>query len=234
MTTLGPLVRNNMVLSWRRGVIAASVSVVGLYIVVLNLMPTGVAVAILPYLVFSDPAALGFFFVGGIVLSDRAEGTVATVWVTPVRPWQMLAARVGSLGTVAVVSAVLIATGSRLSVRWDVFLAAVVPTAFLFTFLGYAVAMRSRSVNDYFARATAVSIPLFAPIGVLVVAPTSPWLGVWPSTASLALLRSSVFDQDIATPPPIFVPVATLVLTCLIAGWWAYFELKQARREGRG
>jgi hypothetical protein len=30
------------------------------------------------------------------------------------------------------------------------------------------------------------------------------------------------------------VPVATLVLTCLIAGWWAYFELKQARREGRG
>jgi fluoroquinolone transport system permease protein len=234
VTTLGPLFRINMVLSWRRGVIAASASVVGLYIVVLNLMPTGVAVGTLPYLVFSDPAALGFFFVGGIVLADRAEGTVAAVWVTPARPWQMLAARVGSLGSIAVVSAALIATGSRLSVRWEVFLAAVVPTALLFTFLGYAVAMRSRSVNDYFARATVVSIPLFAPIGVLVVAPTSPWLGVWPSTASLVLLRSSVPGEGIPTPSAIFVPVATLVLTCVIAGWWAHFELSRARREGRG
>ena len=217
----------DLLLAWRRGVVGAAAGAVAIYVLVLRLAPQPVAETLLPYLVFSDPAALGFFFVGGVVLADRAEGTAAAVAVSPVPAVSALAARIGVLASLGAVGGVGVAWGSGLGVDWITFVPAVVLTALLYTCFGYAVAMRAKSVNDYFARATAWSIPLFAPLVLFAIAPDALFLALWPTTAALVLLRGG------ADPSVAVTAIATLALATAIVARWARRALEAAQREGR-
>lgn len=221
------LARVDTILAWRRGVIGAAGVVALIYVILLRLVPTRVGSVLLPYLVFSDPAALGFFFVGGIVLADRADGTAAAVSVAPVRPFEVLVARIGVLAAIGSLGAIAVAAGSGLTVEWVSFVPAVVLTALLYTSFGYAVAMQARSVNEYFARATAWSIPLFAPLVVFVVDADWWGLALWPTTASLVLLRGGAELGTVA------LALGVLLIAVFVVGRWALSELEAARREGR-
>lgn len=231
MSTLVVLVRNDALLLWRRGVMAASLVVVAGYVIVLQMLSSGAAATTLPFLVFSDPAALGFFFVGGVALSERSEGTAAAVTVTPIGPGELTTARTAGLAGLGTAGAILIAAFSGVTVGWPIFVAATALTAIAYTLLGLAVAMRSTSVNEYFARATVVSIPLFGPLAAALAFPEAVWLQLWPPTASLGLLRASVEGS----PGPGRQVLAFVVLgaTCLAAAAWARYELVAATRSGR-
>lgn len=227
MSRVGTMARVDVLLAWRRGVIGAAAAVVVIYVILLRLVAEAVAVALLPYLVFSDPAALGFFFVGGIVLADRAEGVAAAVSTSPVEPWEVVMGRVGVLTAVGSAGGLAVGLGSGLAVEWLTFVPAVILTAALYTCFGYAVAMRAGSVNEYFARATAWSIPLFAPLVAFALDPERWVLTLWPTTASLVLLRGG------AGPGRSLLALSVLAGAALIVGRWAVSELEAARREGR-
>ena len=231
MSPLVVLVRNDARLLWRRGVVAASLVVVLGYVIVLQMLSAGAAATALPFLVFSDPAALGFFFVGGVALSERSEGTAAAVAVTPVGPGEMTTARTAGLAGLGTAGAILIAAFSGVTVGWRIFVVATALTAVAYTLLGLAVAMRSASINEYFARATVLSIPLFGPLGAALAFPDSVWLHLWPPTASLGLLRASV--EKSPEPGSHALALAILGATCLAAGAWARHELVAATRSGR-
>lgn len=227
------LVRNDARLLWRRGVVVASLAVVVLYVVLLRAIGPATAAVVLPFLVFSDPAALGFFFAGGVALVERGEGTAAALAVTPARPWELVGARAGGLAALGTVGAALIAGLSGVAIRWPLFVAAAGLTAVAYTLLGLAVSMRSGTVNEYFARATVVSVPLFAPLGAVIAFPDSPWLAAWPTTASLGLLRSSVLGERAMGGVEMALAVVVLSITCVAAAVWAHRELLMAVRTGR-
>lgn len=227
---MNALVRVDLLLSWRRGVVAAAVGAAAAYIVLLRIVGVDLAETLLPYLVFSDPAALGFFFVGGVTLADRAEGIGAALSVTPVSASEVLQTRIGVLTGIGALSGLVVAAGSGVAVDWLVFTPTVVLTAVVYTCFGYAVAMRSRSVNEYFARATAWAIPLFAPLALFLISPESPLMALWPTTASLSLLRASVEGGDGLV---IGFSLVGLAVAAAITMRWAQRELEAARREGR-
>jgi fluoroquinolone transport system permease protein len=220
------LSRLDAVLAWRRGVIGAAIAVVVMYVILLRLLPEDIASAVLPYLVFSDPAALGFFFVGGIVLADRSDGVAAAVLVTPVEPVQVLVARVGTLSALGALGGIAIGLASGAAVRWASFLPGVLLTALFYTSFGYAVAVRARSVNEYFARATAWAIPLFAPLVFMATGAESWLLALWPTTAAIVLLTGTTGVVGL-------LATSTLAVATALVGRWALRELEAARREGR-
>jgi fluoroquinolone transport system permease protein len=233
MTHFGPIARVDALLAWRRGVVAAAAIVAVIYVILLRLLPVSVAGTVLPFLVFSDPAALGFFFVGGTILADRADGTAAAVAVTPADVSEILAGRVVVLAGLGTLGAVAVAAGSGLDVGWSWFIPTVLLTSVVYTCFGYAVAMRATSVNEYFGRAVAWSIPVFAPLAVFAVAPTWPGLAAWPTTASLLLLRASVGGPDPAGITAV-AAFGVLAVSAVVAAGWARSRLAAARREGRG
>ncbi|MEX0757887.1 MAG: hypothetical protein WD204_08045, partial [Acidimicrobiia bacterium] len=208
-------------------VIGAAGVVALIYVILLRLVPAPVGSVLLPYLVFSDPAALGFFFVGGTVLADRAQGVAAAVSTPPVEPWEVVVGRVGVLSAIGSAGGLALGLASGLEVDWLTFAPAVMLTAVLYTCFGYAVAMRSDSVNAYFARATAWSIPLFTPLVAFALDPEQWVLSLWPTTASLVLLRGGA-GTDRA-----LVALSVLVMATLFVGRWAISELEAARREAR-
>ncbi|HCT90783.1 MAG TPA: ABC transporter permease, partial [Lachnospiraceae bacterium] len=46
---------------------------------------------------FSDPAAMGLFFMGAVVLLEKGQHTPCAVAVSPVRAMEYIAAKVASL-----------------------------------------------------------------------------------------------------------------------------------------
>jgi fluoroquinolone transport system permease protein len=233
MRRFGPIARVDALLAWRRGIVAAAAIVAIVYVILLRLIPAAVAETLLPFLVFSDPAALGFFFVGGTILADRADGTAAAVAVTPADVAEILAGRVVVLAGLGALGAAVVAAGSGLDIAWWWFVPAVLLSSVVYTCFGYAVAMRARSVNEYFARAVVWSIPMFVPIVVFAVAPTWPGLAAFPTTASLLLLLASAGGP---VPAGTTAVAAFVVLagSALAAAGWARTQLAAARREGRG
>ena len=60
-------------------------------------------------LIFSDPAAMGLFFMGAIILLEKSQHTPCAFAVSPVRPAEYIISKVGSLATVSFVVAAALA-----------------------------------------------------------------------------------------------------------------------------
>src|SRR5262245_18991379 len=61
------------------------------------------------FFVFMDPATIGLSFVGAIVLKEKAQGTLAALGVTPLRPWLYVRTKTVSLTWLAFLSGLAVA-----------------------------------------------------------------------------------------------------------------------------
>jgi len=181
---LAALLRNDIRQQLRFSIYAVYAVLCLGYAVGLSLLPAALRPPALVLVLFSDPAALGFFFVGGLLLLERNEGTLMALASSPARSGEIIAAKVVSLTLLAVGTSVVLVVVLGAPARWPLLLAALALTSAFNTLFGIAVAARAQTINQYFARAIAVSIPLLGPLALLAWRPESPWLSAYPTTAS--------------------------------------------------
>jgi fluoroquinolone transport system permease protein len=186
--------RRDLRLQWRQGFWLAYALVCLSYVLVLQLFTSGPAGSglrelLIKLVVFSDPSVLGFFFIGGLMLLERSEGTLHGGFASPLRVEEWMLAKLGSLTLLAVVASFAIALplcGSCVRPLW--LLAAIVPTSTCFVLVGIVAGTRFSTVNRYLLGGGMLSMPLLLPM-------LGP-LGIWdaavfdllPSGAALTLL----------------------------------------------
>lgn len=176
----------------RHGFYAVYAVVTLLYILVLRALPEQVRDVLLPVVVFTDPALLGLIFIGAIVLLEKEERTLESLFVTPLRLGEYLASRLLSLGLLSVSSSTAIVVGvtGRLPVP-HLFFPGVLLTAGIFTLLGFAVAARVRSFNEFIFAAAGVMLPACVPLVDHFGLVHSPLFYIFPTRASLLLIRGN-------------------------------------------
>jgi fluoroquinolone transport system permease protein len=132
-----------------------------------------------------------FFFVAGLLLLERGEGTLAALAVSPISPGGYLAVRtctltfVGALETIAVV---WIGFGAR--EPWLHILVGTMALGVIYTGFGVAVAARYESVNALLLPASSVVTLLLLPLlPHFGLAPRLPFL-LQPIEPALALMRT--------------------------------------------
>jgi fluoroquinolone transport system permease protein len=127
-----------------------------IYIGVILLVPARYQDLTASIVMISDPAMLGFFFIGGIWLLERGEGLHRFFVISPLKPIEYILAKAVSLG--------LLSTGSVLAIMligvrdvkaYPVILFSVFIGSMIFTILGMTVATYARTVNHYLL----ISIP---------------------------------------------------------------------------
>lgn len=146
------------------GFYAAYAVICIVYIGALILLPQALVKQAFALIIFSDPAALGFFFVGGIVLLERDEALHSYVAILPVHDNWYIISKVLSLAAIALIVALAIsifALGG--AVNYGLLSVAVLLGSALFTLLGIAVATRAQSINHYFLLSIPIGIALMAP-----------------------------------------------------------------------
>lgn len=113
-------------------------------------------------LIFSDPAAMGLFFMGAIVLLEKSQMVLNSIAVSPVKVTDYIISKVVSLGIISTVVGVLIAISAGLenltSVIIGVFLGSTI-----FTLLGLIVAANIHSLNQFIVATIPLEIISFLP-----------------------------------------------------------------------
>ncbi|MEJ2133289.1 MAG: ABC transporter permease, partial [Gammaproteobacteria bacterium] len=67
----------------RNGFYYAAAFVVGLLVIMLSWLPEQIMAWVLPLVLFGNLVTNGFYFVGGLVLLEKAEGSLEAQSVTP-------------------------------------------------------------------------------------------------------------------------------------------------------
>ena len=92
--------------AWRYGVVALAAVLAVLWSVMLFVLPSEGGQRLLPLLLVMDTAGFGALIAVGLMLFERVERVDVVRAMTPLRPWETVAARVAVLTALAVVMAV--------------------------------------------------------------------------------------------------------------------------------
>jgi len=194
MSALATALRWDVVLQARNGFYWATAFIVLVVGGLLLALPEAVRAdraALVPAIIAVNLQVTTFFFVAGLMLLERDEGTLAALAVSPFTAGAYLGARTITLTALAVVETVAvvwIAFGTAGS--WLLILAGAAAMGVVYTGLGAVLGSRYTSVNALILPASAVVTLLLLPLlPHFGVAPRTPFL-VHPLEPALTLVRS--------------------------------------------
>ena len=150
MHRLAATVRLDLRLQMRNGFYYAVAFVLACWFVVLTRLPPIDWGYLLPAVVFGNLVMVNFYFVAGLVLLEKGEGTLEAQVVTPLADWEYLASKTLTLAALSVVEQVVIvrsAYGGGFAA--GPLVAGVVLAGVLYTLTGFLLVARYRSINEF-------------------------------------------------------------------------------------
>lgn len=186
------LIGHDARLQYRYGIYVAYAFVVVFYIAALvggrALLPPW-AVALI---IFTDPAAVGFFFLGALMMLEKAERVRAAFAVSPVSPADYLVGKTVTLTTVALAASAIIMVVAHDVANPALLLVAVVLTSVAYVGIGIPIALRFKTVNGYLVGSSGFLIPVIAPGFLALLDPTPLLVLVIPAAAQFKLILVAI------------------------------------------
>ena len=150
-----------------------------IYITVLFALPENWKEKAAAILIFSDPASMGLFFMGAIVLLEKSQHTICALAVSPVHATEYVIAKVSSLSVISLVTAVILALAADTDhmhiVLWGTFISGVI-----FTLFGIIVATKIASLNQFILWTVPIEFFCFVPAILHLFKITPAWCGYYP------------------------------------------------------
>lgn len=189
--------RYDILFQYRHRFYHAYALITAAYVAGLLLMPQSMRPMATVFLLFSDTATLGFFFIGAIVLLEKDQNMLASLFVTPLRLHEYFIAKVLSLAFISLSSALLILIFTQENIpRLSLFMAGFLLSSALFTILGVYFAVIAKNVNDYFLKSLSTGLIAALPLLGWLDIIKSPFLKLLPTHATLVLIDVVFHDHQ--------------------------------------
>ena len=159
----------------------------GIYVIVLLAIPESWKEKTAAILIFSDPAAMGLFFMGAIVLLEKSQNMPCAFAVSPVRPMEYIIAKVGSLSVISLVAAAILALAASVNNLHIVLFGTVISSA-IFTLLGIMAATKITSLNQFILWTVPIEIVCFVPAILHLFKITPSWLRYYPVNVCMEMV----------------------------------------------
>lgn len=197
MKRLLATMRTDLRLQLRNGFYIAAAFVVLVLVILLRQLPEASRSLGLPMLIFGNLLINGFFFVAGLVLLEKGEGTLEAQVVTPLRTGEYLASKIVTLTLLSLVeSGLIVLLTVGLNVSWPALLAGVVLMTPLLVLAGFLLVSRYDTLNEFMFPAVGavavLSLPLLPAMGLLEGVLDGAWVYVMPVEPSWLLLQAAV------------------------------------------
>jgi fluoroquinolone transport system permease protein len=174
----------------RNGFYAATAVVVTASILLLRWLPADIAALLLPVVILENVLINTFYFVSGLILLERDEGTLDAQSVTPLRDGEYLASKVVTLAALSLVESILITVAvAGLDGRLVVMAIGIALAAALFCLAGVALAVRYESINEFIMPSVLYTFLLSLPVLGYFGVGARAWYLAHPVQGSLDLLR---------------------------------------------
>lgn len=162
-----------------------------IYGVVLFAVPEGWREKTAAILIFSDPASMGLFFMGAIVLLEKSQHIPCAFAVSPVRAAEYIAAQVGSLSAISLVVAAVLAMAADVD-NIPVVLLGTALSSVVFSLMGIIIATEIGSLNQFILWTVPVEIACFVP-GILHLFRITPaWFQYYPTNICMDMIAGRV------------------------------------------
>jgi fluoroquinolone transport system permease protein len=165
--------RCDVQLQFRNGFYYATAFVVAFWVVAFSQFKLDLG-QVLPGMLLGNLTVSTFYFIGGLVLLEKSEGTLEAQVVTPLHSWEYIASKVITLAILSLIENVTIAV---VIAGWQFNLVAlavgIALAAALFSLAGLVVIVRYDSVNEYLMPSAFYTAILMLPL--------LDFFNVWPS-----------------------------------------------------
>ena len=184
-------------LQFRNGFYYAAGAVVLVQVVFLSWLPPESRDWLLPVVLLGNMLINGFYFIGGLVLLEKAEGSLEALVVTPLKSHEYLAAKAISLCLLSLIESLII-VGVLRGTNFGVIalVVGIVLTTAMLCQLGFLIVARYDSINEYlfpsFLWAVVISLPLLSYFGMW-----RSWVFyLHPVQSALVVLQSAVLPTS--------------------------------------
>ena len=196
-----------------------------IYIAVLLNLPAASRLKVSLFLILNDTTVLGVVFVGALVLLEKQQAVIQSLFVTPLEPAQYIWSKTISLSLIAGCMSILVYLPARtFNAFTPVVALTIIFIAATFVLLGLGIAAKVDSINRYFGVLIGFSMLLVLPLIPYMLLDQHPVLLILPYVASLDLMLGAL------EPLPLW---RILLDSSLLLAWGAVayrFALKRVKR----
>ncbi len=157
------------------------------YTIILFALPENWREKAAALLIFSDPASMGLFFMGAIVLLEKSQHTPCAFAVSPIRPMEYVIAKISSLSAISLVVSAILALAASVN-RLHIVLFGTIISSVIFTLLAIIVATKIISLNQFILWTVPIEIICFVPAILHLFKITPAWLGYYPINVCMEMV----------------------------------------------
>lgn len=162
-----------------------------IYVVALFAIPEDWSENIAAILIFSDPAAMGLFFMGAIVLLEKSQHIPNAFAVSPTSAAEYVIAEVASLSTVSLVVATILALSASVE-NLPLVLLGTLLSSVVFTLFGIIIATGISSLNQFIIYTVPIEAVCFLPAILHLLKITPDWLQYYPTNVCMDLIAGNM------------------------------------------
>ncbi len=138
----------NIKQQYRYGFYMLYLFLAAIYSLIIFLLPESWKEMAVAIIVFFDPAEVGLYFMGGILLLEKSQRLPSAIAVSPIRAWEYVAANVTAMTIIAVMAGMIIGTIGGAANMTRLIIGTIL-CAVLFTMLGIAIATVISDLNQF-------------------------------------------------------------------------------------
>lgn len=211
---LWPLVRGDIRFQYKYGFYFLYLIFTVLYASILQAFPEGWREKAAILLIFTDPAAMGLFFMGAIVLFEKSERVLNSIAVSPVKAYEYMLSKLLSIGVISVTVGIAIGLFSS-AIRITIpFIIGIFLCSCLFSSLGLVIAARSISLNGFLISTIPAELVINIPAIVWLFGGKPNWLFIHPGVSVMELCTA--YASGIKHVLPAFMILAFWTLLAVV------------------
>lgn len=193
---------------WKHGFYLLYAIFTTVYLLALSAVPESARRTVATVMIYTDPAAMGLFFMGAIILLEKSQRVNNALAVSPTRDWEYMLSKLLSLAWIGMLVGGVLAVAGGIA-KPPLCLLAIALSSFLCSACGLIAAERSRSLNQFILLAVPFELVLCLPPVLLLFGYYSPWLMLHPGVSAVWLIYGDA--------PSIPLCFTSLVLWCIPA-----------------
>ena len=209
---LGRLICSDIHFQWKYGFYFIYFILTVLYVCGSASLPGHWKTDIASIMIYSDPAAMGLFFMGAIVLLEKSQKVLNAIVVSPVKMSEYILSKTVALIAISTVIAMILGLVSGSNQLLSIAVGTALTSA-IFTMLGIIAATKISNLNQFLIVIMPIEIVCFVPpiVGLFVKLPDI--FRFFPFTACMNLItgKSILLSFDMV------LVIATLIILYIVA-----------------
>lgn len=157
------VIKGDIVFQWKYGFYALYFLMCIIYLVIFSLFKGDMKDTVISICVYSDPAAMGMFFMGALILLEKSQRVTNSIAISPVTVEEYILGKIMSIGIISeIVGIILLVQGN--SENYYLSSIGVFAGSAIFSLCGIIVGARIESLNQYIVWTIPFEIVGFVPV----------------------------------------------------------------------